>query len=214
MSVAAIAKKVTEIDCSFFDEHFGAEVAKIVKQHGAACTVAASAALCPGAGPTICMVAQTALIYTMYIRMNQALGIRLSKSIVKALASAVISNIVSNAGSFVLSFAGATVLSIIPIVGNYASALLMFGVSYATVMIAAMCYGKTLLALNKKGSDVENMSEEEIKDAMKSEIDASDLEADIKAYTAEYKRARKSGAFTGEESVTMEDWGEENADEG
>jgi len=209
MSVGAIAKKITEIDSSFLEEHFGAEVAKIVKQHGAACTAAAAAALCPGAGPTICMVAQTTLVYTMYLRMNQALGIKLGKNVVKALASAAISNIISNAGSFLLSFVGATVLSIIPVVGNYASALLMFGVSYATVMIAAMCYGKTLLALSKAGSNVESMTEDEIKKAMKSEIDASDLEADMKAYTAAYKKARKDGSLTGEESVVLEDWGVE-----
>lgn len=206
MSYGAIAKKVVDSGNGLIEENFNKEVATIVKQHSAACTAAAVAAMCPYAGPTICMVAQTALIYTMYIRMNRAMGITLSKNVVKALASAVISNLVSNVGGCLLSIVGATALSFIPVVGNYASALMMFGVSYATVMIAAKCYSKTLLALSKKGKKVENMSEEEIKEVLKQEMDSSDLKGDMKAYTKAYKQGRKDGTFTGKETVTMEEW--------
>ncbi|MBQ3574182.1 MAG: hypothetical protein IJA26_00805 [Clostridia bacterium] len=189
----------------FMKINFNDEVAKIVNQHGAASAAAAIAALCPGAGPTVCMVAQTALVYTMYVRMNHALNIPFGKNVMKALASAVISNLVSNVGTFVLSLVGATVLSFIPVVGNCASSLIMVAMGYATVMIAGLCYAKAILAMTKSGKNVEEMSEEEIKQAVKDEMDNRDLKEDVKAFSNAYKQGRKDGTFTGEETVTMED---------
>ncbi|MBE5804893.1 MAG: hypothetical protein E7316_10335 [Clostridiales bacterium] len=205
VATKATAMGVVSSTNDFMKVNFNDEVAKIVNQHAAGSVVAAIAAMFPGAGPTICMVAQTTLVYTMYVRMNRALNISLSKNVVKALASAVIANLVSNVGSMILGVVGATVLSFIPGIGNYASSLTMVALGYATVMIAALCYGKALLRMTKAGRNVEQMTEEEIKNAVKEEMDARDLQADVKAFSKAYKQGRKDGTFTGEETVTMED---------
>lgn len=189
----------------FMKDNFNEEVAKIVNQHGAAAAVSAVAALFPGAGPTACMVAQTTVVYSMYVRMNHALGIKLNKNVMKALASAVIGNLVGNVSSIILGLVGATILSLIPGLGNAAATLTMIATGYATVMISALCYGKTLLSLSKLGRNIEHMSESEIENAVKHEMSLRDLNADVEAYTNAYKQGRRDGTFTGKEHIDLED---------
>lgn len=189
----------------YLEEHFNEEIADIVEQHGAAAAAASVASMIPALGSTACFVAQTALVYTMYVRINRALGIKLSKNVMKSVASAVLGNIAANAGSAVLALVGGAILPFIPIAGGVASALLMAAVGYATVMISAMCYAKVLVALNRSGRRAENMSESDLQAALNREIRNGNVKEDMKRYAAAYRKGRKDGTFTGNESVVFED---------
>ncbi|MBQ3079223.1 MAG: hypothetical protein IJC48_04380 [Clostridia bacterium] len=189
---------------STIQDMFDDNVARIVRQHAIASTAVSLAAAVPGAGATACVVCQTAVVYSMYVRMNKALGISLSGNVVKSIASAVIANIASNVITFVGSVIASTVLSFIPVLGSAASTIVMGGVGYATVMIAAIAYGKALSAMVSRGKNVETMSESEIKDAVKEELNKRDLNKDMKTFTEEYKRERKSDEFKNADQINLE----------
>jgi len=201
---AAIIKGMDNTVGSAIASMFNEKVGKIVKQHCVAAAAVSVAAATPGAGATACVVAQTAVVYSMYVRMNKALGIRISENKMKSLASAVIANIASNAATFLLSAAAATALSLIPGLGSVASTVLMAGVGYATVTIAAMGYGAVLQALAKRGSGADDMSESELKNAVKEELAGRNLNRDMKDLINEYKRGKKAGEFTGSETIELE----------
>ncbi len=188
----------------FVTDKLGEDMAKIVRQHAIASTVASVASAVPGAGTVACVVAQTAIVYTMYVRMNSALGIRLSNNIVKSIASAVIANIATNAITVIGGIAASTALSLIPGVGSAASAVLMCGIGYATVMIAGIVYAKTLSALYKSKRKIETMTEDEIKQAVKEELKKRDINKDIKAFSKEYRTEKKNGAFENAEKIEFE----------
>ena len=183
---------------------FNEKTGKIVRQHCIAAAAVSVAAAAPGAGATACVAAQTAVVYSMYIRINRALGIKISENKLKALASAVIGNIAANAATFLLSAAAATALSILPGAGSAASTLIMAGVGYATVTIAAMGYGAVLRALTKNGANADSMSASEMKNAVKEALSKRNLNRDMKDLINEYKRGRKNGEFTGKETIDLE----------
>lgn len=182
----------------------GDDIAKIVRQHAIASTGVALASAIPGAGAIACILAQTAVVYSMYVRMNKALNISLKKNVVKSIASAVIANIATNAVTFIGSIVASSVLSMIPGVGSAASTILMGSIGYATVMIAALVYAKALSAMAKSNKNIETMSEDEIKAAVQKEIKNRDIKSDMKTFTQEYKREKKIGAFDHAEEIELE----------
>lgn len=185
-------------------DQLGENMAKIVRQHAIASTAVSLASAIPGAGAVACVVCQTAVVYSMYVRMNNALGIRLSKNVVKSVASAVVANIATNAATLVGGVVASAVLSVIPGVGSVASTVLMGGIGYATVMISGLVYAKMLCALAKNDKNVETMSEDEIKEAVKAELNKRDVNQDFKTFTKEYKQEKKNGAFENAEAVELE----------
>lgn len=187
----------------FFSNKFGEQIGNIVEQHALASAVAATASMFPGAGPSIAIVAQTAAVYTMYVRINRALGVRLSKNKLKSLATAVVSNIAANAASYVASIVIATGLSFIPGIGSTASALIIAGLGYATMVVAALSYTSILNVIGTR--NMETLSEEELKEIAKEEMRKRDISGEMKEFSAEYKRGRKSGSYTGSETIILED---------
>ena len=69
------------------------DIEKIVKKHAA---IAVATAFIPVGG--LDMVAATANVWTMYVRINNALGIKFSDNKMKSIGSAVVSNLVQNLG--------------------------------------------------------------------------------------------------------------------
>lgn len=179
----------------FVTDKLGEDMARIVRQHAIASTVASVASAIPGAGSVACVAAQTAAVYSMYVRMNNVLGIHLSKNIVKSIASAVIANIATNAITLIGGIAASAALSMIPGAGSAASAVLMCGISYATVMIAGIVYAKTLSALAGSKRQIETMTEDEIKKAVKDELGKRDINKDMKAFIKEYRTEKKNGTL-------------------
>jgi len=198
-AIAMANSKVT----GFFSNRFGEQVGRIVEQHAVASAVAATASIFPGAGPTVAVVAQTAAVYTMYVRINRALGVSLSKNKLKSLATAVVSNIAANAASYIAGIVIATGLSFIPGVGSAASAMIIAGLGYATMVVAALSYSSILNAIGTRNIAV--LSEDELREIARDEMSKRDISGEMKEFSAAYKRARKSGVYTGNETVTMEE---------
>ncbi|MCH5174558.1 MAG: DUF697 domain-containing protein [Prevotellaceae bacterium] len=69
------------------------DIEKIVKKHAA---IAVATAFIPIGG--LDMVAATANVWTMYVRINNALGVKFSDNKMKSIGSAVVSNLVQNLG--------------------------------------------------------------------------------------------------------------------
>lgn len=195
---------IDRFSSGFVKEKLGEDMARIVRQHAIASTAASVASAVPGAGTVACVIAQTSIVYTMYVRMNAHLGIRLRKNIVKSVASAVIANIATNAATVIGGIAASAVLSMIPGVGSAASAIVMCSVSYATVMIAGLVYAKTLSALAKSKRSIESMTEDELKKAVKEELTKRDINKDIKAFAKEYRTEKQKGTFEKAEAVELE----------
>lgn len=185
----------------FFCEYFSVETAKVVRQHSWAAAATAAVAGVPGAGTTACIVAQTAIVFAMYARINKSVNIKISENKLKSLASAVLGNIATNAVGYVAGVAASTVFSLIPGIGTTASTLIMAGMGYATASIAALVYGTAILTMTKSGRNVETMSESELKEALEKELAGRDISKDMKNFSAEYKKGRKDGSITGNENV-------------
>lgn len=195
---------IDKLSNDFVTDHLGENMAKIVRQHAFASTAVSIASAVPGAGAIACIACQTAVVYSMYVRMNNALGIRLSKNIVKSVASAVIANIATNAATLIGGVVASSVLSMIPGVGSAASTILMGGIGYATVMISGIVYAKMLTSLARNKKSVENMSEAEIKEAVKAELNKRNINQDIKNFAREYKLEKKNGTINSEETIELE----------
>ena len=202
-AVGEAFKKGAEGIHNFLANRFNEEAAKIVEYHAAGSTAASLAAMFPGAGPVVAVAAQTALIYSMYVRINRALGISLSKNKLKSIAAAAVSNIASNASAALLGTATATVLSFIPGIGSGVSTLIMAAVGYASVVIAALTYAGILDRIGTHDGD--NMSEDQLRELVNENMNSRDLNSEMKELMADYRRRRKDGSISGNEHVPTED---------
>ena len=188
----------------FMAEALSPEAALVVRQHSFAAAIVGGIAGIPGVGTTGCVMAQTAIVFSMYVRVNRALGIRLSDNKMKSLASAVLGNIATNAGGYIAGMAVSTVFSFVPIAGTSTSAMIMAGLGYATATVAALVYGKALIAMTRHGIDIASLSEEELKNAVKEEIDKRDVSKDMKNFCNEYKREKRAGNVPREMEIDLE----------
>lgn len=146
----------------------------------------------PGASVVACL-AQTGLVWTMYVKINKQLGISMSKSTMKFIGSAMLTNIIANAGSLLLGYAGATVLSFIPILGQITGPLMGTALGYIVIYVSAVLYLNLLTKLFKaKGSFTVDESDE-IKEMIKDVVNESDVKGIIKEGQRSFKDAKKNG---------------------
>lgn len=199
-------EKAEESAYGFFCNYFSVETAKIVRQHSWAAAATAAITIMPGAGTVACVLAQTTIVFSMYVRINRSMNIKISENKIKSLVSAILGNIATNAVGYIGGIAASTALSLIPGIGSTASTLIMGGLGYATASIAALVYGTAILAMTASGKNIETMSEDELKEALKNELDERNLSKDFKNFSAEYKKGRKDGTITGNESVDVEEF--------
>ena len=129
--------------------------------------VAAGSAAVGGMVPVLALPAMivscVGAVWAMYIQICKCLEIPIGKNILRVLASAALSNIATN---LIGCFAIELITVAIPGVGCLAGAAATFGCIY----LAGMMFMQMLLAFAKKGqigSDLENMSEAELKSTIK-----------------------------------------------
>lgn len=146
----------------------------------------------PGASIVACL-AQTGIVWTMYVKINKQLGISMSKSTMKFIGSAMLTNIISNAGSLLVGYAGATILSIIPILGQITGPLVGTALGYIVIYVSAVLYLNLLTKVFKaKGSFTVDESDE-IKEMIKDVVNESDVKGIIKEGQKSFKTAKKNG---------------------
>ena len=142
------------------------DIEKIVKKHAA---IAVATAFIPVGG--LDMVAATANVWTMYVRINNALGIKFSDNKMKSIGSAVVSNLVQNLGIAAVAVA----LKWNPIT-YIASVAVLTGALYGLTMTSGWVYLKALSNMALNDNDIERS----VKDALKDKASISQVYKDNK----------------------------------
>lgn len=134
------------------------DIVKIVKKHA---KIAVATAFIPIGG--LDMAAATVNVWTMYVKINSALGIKFSDNKMKSIGSAIASNLVTNLGISAVA-AGLKWTGI----GYFASVAVLIGALYALTMTAGWVYLKALTNMALHDDDIEDAVKNVLKD--KSEI--------------------------------------------
>lgn len=130
------------------------EIVKIVKCHAG---LAVATAFIPFGG--LDMVAATANVWTMYVRINNKLGINFSDNKMKSIGSAVVSNLVQNLGVLaVVEGLKWTGFGYIPAVA------ILTGALYALTITAGWVYLKSIANMALYDGDIEKSMKEALKD--------------------------------------------------
>lgn len=166
------------------------DLADCVLQHSAAVGVASMAAgVLPLAGAVVAMGAGTVAIWKMYVKICSIIGVPFGKNKLKALASAALTNIVTQlAGIYAFQIAS----SIIPGMGIISCGVIDFASTY----IAGLLFLMVLTRLFKTGrNDVENMSDEELIDTVKSAMASIDMKMIFKEAKNIFMDMRRDGSL-------------------
>lgn len=166
------------------------DLADCVLQHSAAVGVAAMAiGVLPLAGAVVAMGVGTVAIWKMYVKICSIIGVPFGKNKLKALASAALTNIATQlAATYALQIAS----SIIPGTGIISSGVINFASTY----IAGLLFLLVLTRLFKTGrNDVENMSDEELINTVKSAMASIDMKVIFKEAKNIFMDMRRDGSL-------------------
>ena len=133
---------------------FPDDIVKIVKRHA---KIAVATAFIPIGGLDI--AAATANIWTMYVKINSALGIKFSDNKMKSIGAAIGSNLINNLGIAAvatgLKWTG---------VGYFGSVAVLTAALYAMTMTAGWVYLKALTNMALHDEDIEKAVKDVLKD--------------------------------------------------
>lgn len=130
------------------------DIVKIVKRHA---KIAVATAFIPIGGLDV--VAATANIWTMYVKINSALGIKFSDNKMKSIGSAIVSNLISNLG---ITGVVAGLKWFGP--AYFVSVAVLTGALYALTMTSGWVYLKALTNMALHDDDIEKSVKEVLKD--------------------------------------------------
>ena len=158
-----------------------------------AAVLGAASDIMPGAGGILAALAQTGLVWALYVKINKTLGISISEHTIKFVGSAIATNLITNAGYMILAYAAAAVMSFIPIFGQAGSAVTHLALGYILIYASAVIYLNFLTSTFKaKGSfsfDDSEETEKTIQDTVKN----SDIKEIIKEGKNAFKEAKDNG---------------------
>ena len=130
------------------------DIEKIVRKHAA---IAVATAFIPVGG--LDLVAATANVWTMYVRINNALGVKFSDNKMKSIGSAVVSNLIQNLGVAAVAMA----LKWNPI-SYIASVAVLTGALYGLTITSGWVYLKALTNMALNDGDIDRSIKEALKD--------------------------------------------------
>jgi uncharacterized protein (DUF697 family) len=160
------------------------DVAKIVKLHA---KIAIASAFIPVPGADIAAMATNT--WTMYVRINKALGIPFSENIIKSLASGIATNLLS----VVPAMAVGEMLKFIPGVGTLAGSAIMAGSLYTITIAAGIVYMRALAMILKQKSELTEVNLQAVVDALVG--DKNTMKQIVKDAKKESKLAQAAGEF-------------------
>ena len=170
------------------------EIIETIKEFAVYSAAAAIASnIVPEFGGLLGAVAQTALVWVLYVKINQVIGLEMSEKTAKFIGSAILTNITLNAGTLLLSYAGAVAVSFIPIVGQLASAAVEATLGYMLIYVAAVLYLIFLAKVFKEKGKVEVVGDPSEKKIIKKVISNTNLKDLLKEAKNNYKDAKKRG---------------------
>lgn len=186
----AIMYLLTEIDRTA-EQQLGNKIADIVKSHsvGAACA-AGAAGLVPGAAVPAAVAICGGFIWSMYYRINNAIGVPFSKNLIKSIGTAICTNVAMGyAGMYIIAFG----VSFIPGV-HAVNFLLLALATYVTTFASGVIYLNVLTAIAKSNNgSFDNVSEASLKKAADDACKNADLGAIKREAKAEYNEAKARG---------------------
>ena len=166
------------------------KIADIIKFHSKGAAVSAVAAgWVPGAGSTIAVTISAGFIWTMYAKINNAIGLKLSDNILKTLASGVATNLMAAyAGGWLIS----TALSLIPGLGSLGASAIIGATCYALTLASGYVYLKIMTELlSKEGKEnLQNLTQEELKKEAEKIIQTNEVEEILTQAKKEYKHIK------------------------
>ena len=170
------------------------EIIDIIKEFALFSAAAALAGnVVPELGGILTAVAQTGLVWALYVKINDVIGLEMSKSTAKFIGSAILTNITLNAGTLLLSYAGAIVVGFIPVVGQFAAAGIEATLGYMLIYLAAVLYLIFLSKVFKEKGKVEVTGDSRDKEIIKGVIKNTNLKDILNEAKNNYKAAKKSG---------------------
>ncbi len=183
MGSAMLKEAVYALKIYYYDSE---EIVKTVIEFALAAAASAAASGClPGAGSTVAIAVSLGFVVAMYVALAKMLGVEFGNGILKSIASAVLADLGGAIAAFVIV---AAAISFVPGFGTIGAATITGITSFCYVYLAGMVYIKMLGTLLNMGKSVSTMSEEELKQAMKKEMDSLDMREAIKEAKCAYKQ--------------------------
>lgn len=149
--------------------------------------------LVPEAGGIITVFAQTALVWTLYVKINKIIGLEMSDNTAKFIGSAILTNLSLNAGSLLLGYAGAVAVSFIPIFGQFTSAAIEATLGYTLIYVSAVLYLIFLTKVFQAKGKIEITGSKGDEEIIKGVIKNTNLKDILNEAKSNYKAAKKSG---------------------
>lgn len=149
--------------------------------------------LVPEAGGLITAIAQTALVWTLYVKINNIIGLEMSDNTAKFIGSVILTNLSLNAGSLLLGYAGAVAASFVPIFGQFTAAAIEATLGYTLIYVSAVLYLIFLTKVFQAKGKIEITGSNEEKEIIKGVIKNTSLKDLIKEAKNNYKEAKNRG---------------------
>lgn len=141
------------------------ELEKIIITHSlAAAGAAVASGWITGAGGAIATGLALGFVVSMYYKICRECNIKIGKNILKALASIVVAEAAAYLGVILTA---EFVLSFVPIFGNLSASFIAGVVNFGMVYVAGTLFLKMMMNVFKANIDIENISEAELKDIMR-----------------------------------------------
>jgi uncharacterized protein (DUF697 family) len=119
--------------------NLGEELADIIQTHAA---IGAGGGLIPV--PVVDLVVIVGNTWTMYVRINKAIGVPFADNLMKSIATGIAANIVSIIPGILLAKIGGAVAKLFPGVGTAGGMLIDASVNYAIMIVMGIVYLKAL----------------------------------------------------------------------
>lgn len=149
----------------------------------ASAVASAAAGVVPGLAGTLAAIAQTGLVWSLYVKINKELGISIKKETAKFIASAIVTNLIANAGAIILALIASSILSLIPGGGVIINATLGYVIIYA----CAILYLQLLTKVMKAKGTIEFNNDDETKNIIKNIVKDADLKGIVKEGKENFK---------------------------
>lgn len=147
--IPAITAAVVLSEADFFNGPKAHELSNIIKQHALAGTAVGFIPV-PGAD-VAAMVANT---WTMYVRINKAVGVSFEKNALKSIASGVFANLASVIPGAMVTVAAGSIFKLFPGIGTLGGVAVSALANVAIMYVAGKVYLKSLEILIRNGDAV------------------------------------------------------------
>lgn len=172
-------------------------VEKIIVTHSlAAAGSALASGWMTGTGGAIATGLAFGFVISMYYGICKECNISIGKNVLRALASVVVAETAAYLG---VILAAELVLSFIPVVGNLSASFLAGIVNFGMVYVAGALFVKMMVNVFKAKGEIGNMTEEELKNAMKDVSTRDNIKAAYDESKDVYKQAKNDDSYNADD---------------